>query len=285
MSAGLSLRRLLGRGNAATVCVPHPFNPLSNFAYFAPGAADVRIYQDGILNYYDAVNPLNRRSVLLAQRIKAAALLLRYTPYDGHLSGIEARNASVGYFTHPEHVARPASFAKVTRIGFDAAVIAGARRRSGEPCTLFLDQPIEQTLPRETARSLRLSAQVFAESLGRPIVYKPHYTQRQPFAARPGWRSVSVEEATLPAEEVVANRPVATVVSFYSSALMNVRLAMPDVQCIAVGASAVNITINDTQATLADLLSKFGVQTLEPVDTSHEAEVRRLGSTPWPMDS
>lgn len=272
--AGLSLRRILRKGRDAVVCIPHPFNPLTNFAFFAPGAKEVRIYQDGILNYYDAANPFSKASVLTLQRLKAAAALMPYRPYTGHLSGIEAREVSTGYFTHPKLVALPARFARIVRLAFDASIQPSDQAPCDEPITLFLDQPIERSVSFATAESCRELARDFAESLGRPVVWKPHYTQRSTFVARKGWRAATAAEEAMPAEGMLAGRRIETVVSFFSSALANIRMSRSDVRCVAVGAAMVPVWINGEERTMADLLGKFGVETIDPEDFSESTGPR-----------
>lgn len=264
ISAGMSLRSLLKPGMDAIVCVPHPFNPLSNFAYFAAGTAEARIYQDGILNYYDAANPFVDSSVLWQRRLKAAMALLPFRPYPGHLSGIDARDVSVGYFTHPELAVNSERFAQLTHLKFDASLLEDDRSPTGEPVVLFLDQPIERFMSPEAALLLREQAIGFADSLGRPVIYKPHYTQAAVVPRRSGWRMVSSREAMLPAEEIPALRSIETVVSFFSSALANIRLARPSVRCIAVGSGAMPVRIGGRSLTMADLFRSLDVETMDP---------------------
>lgn len=263
LAAGRSLRRVLAKGANATVCVPHPFNPLSNFACFAPGANDVRIYQDGMLNYYDATNPFGQAFALARRRLLALGALLPYRAYAGHLSGIEARSISTGYFTHPEHVVLKECFSRIAPIKFAASLASIDQAEEGNAVTLFLDQPIERFVPAEDVVPLRRLAREVADSMGRPVLYKPHYVQRYPFGIEPGWQLASDEEMALPAEEIPMIRSVGAVVSFCSSALVNIRLLQPGVRCVAVGGTLVPIRIDGEQKTVADLLSKFGVETVE----------------------
>lgn len=265
MAAGMSLRRILAKGANATVCVPHPFNPLSNFACFAPGAKDFRIYQDGILNYYDAANPFGRKFMLARRRLLALGALLPYRAYEGHLSGIEARPVSTGYFTHPEHIVLKERFSRVSALKFDVSLAPINQDGADRAVTLFLDQPIERFVPAERVQPLRRLAQEVVGSMGCPVLYKPHFTQRQPFGLAPGWKVASDDEMALPAEEIPAIRPVGAVVSFCSSALASIRLLQPKVRCIAIGAAAVPVQIDGEVKTMADLLSKLGVETIESI--------------------
>lgn len=265
LAAARQLKHLLRQGDAV-VCVPHPFNPLSNHAFFAAGTGEVRLYQDGILNYYDAKNPFCKARVLMGRRLKAAAILLPYRSYRGHLSGMEERSIAAGYFTHPGLVSMPHRFGELHQISFDnvpgASEMATAEQMVG-PVTLFLDQPIESFFPEVAARQIRKRAFDYAESFGLQVLYKPHYTQHSRWPIRSHWQLASREERSLPAEELPARRPITAVVSFFSSALANIQLARPQIHCVAVGADAVPVTINNRESTLARLLSGLGVQTVD----------------------
>jgi hypothetical protein len=262
--AATRLRRILRRGESAVVCVPHPFNPLSNLAFFAPGVEEIRIYQDGILNYYDAPNPFGRAQVLLGRSFRAALIGVPYRAYAGHLSGIEARRITAGYFTHPERIVLSGMFDRLHRLDFGKVKAIEVTENVGtEPVTLFLDQPVEALMPRPLAKVLRERAFDFAESLGHRVLYKPHYVQHPPWPARPGWILASAEERFLPAEELLYKRPVASIVSFWSSALASIAFLHPKVECVAVGAASIPLKIDGRATTMADLLSGFGVRTID----------------------
>src|SRR5690348_7020401 len=108
--------RLMGRGEQVDVYLPHPFNPLSNHAFFHAGSSRRFIYQDGILNYYDAATPLNSFSVRMRRRAKAFVVGAHYRMYRGHLSGIDCRPVAGGYFTHPDRVVSSEKFSSVRRL-------------------------------------------------------------------------------------------------------------------------------------------------------------------------
>ena len=165
--------RLMRRGEQVDLYVPHPFNPLSNYAFFHAGSSRRLIYQDGILNYYDAAAQLNSFSGRMRQRAKSAALGVPYHMYGGHLSGIDCRPVAGGYFTHPDRVVSSEKFSSLRRFEF---------RREGDGReahhdVLFLDQPLESIVGVERAQELRHHTLEYANALGSRVYYKPHYAQ------------------------------------------------------------------------------------------------------------
>ena len=260
--AGREIDRLASRYGGIDVYVPHPYNPLSNHAFFHPRVDGRYIYQDGLLNYYDASSPLASWRARLGRTMRAMAAGLRYRTYTGHLSGIESEAISGGFFTHPDRVVRAERFPALTRIDLRHAAGAFA---AGED-TLFLDQPIEAVVGAEIATDLRRKTLKYVNSLGGRVYYKPHYSQQRETSLDPTWRLVGGDLAAQPAECVAPRLGVANVVSFFTSALANIALSNEGVVCHATAAHLVPITVDGRASTLADLLSSFGVLIVEPTN-------------------
>ncbi|HEX7074284.1 MAG TPA: hypothetical protein VF226_09610 [Hyphomicrobiaceae bacterium] len=265
--AGRDLDRIAKRYGEVDVYVPHPFNPLSNRAFFHPSASGRFIYQDGLLNYYDALSPLSSRGRRLRQMAKAAAVGLLYRTYEGHLSGVDSRTVSGGFFTHPDRIVRAGSFPVLRRLDF------GRGDKGGRPIpdggTLFLDQPIEEVVDAGVARELRRQTLDYVNRLGGRVYYKPHYSQKDARCFDAAWRPVGRELGALPAEWVAPKLDVANVVSFFTSALANVAMSNDAVTCHATAAHAVPISIDGRRTSLAELLSGFGVKTVDLLPPRH----------------
>ena len=176
----------LAPGDELAVYVPHPFNPLANFAFFLPATGSRHIYQDGLLNYYDAPSPLGNRRTRLKQRLKAAAIGVPFRPYRGHLSGIDSAPVASGFFTHPDKIVCPEKFQSLHRLQMHASTSGPRPPLLG---TLFLDQPIESLVAGNKANELRSRTIDYVKRLGGPVFYKPHYNQRDASAPDPEWGS------------------------------------------------------------------------------------------------
>lgn len=259
--AGREIKHLIrGVDNVSNVdiYVPHPFNPLSNYAFFLSEHSKKYIYQDGILNYYDAPSPLGSRSCLLKQKAKAAVIGLPYRSYTGHLSGIDATAIAGGFFTHPEKVVQASRFQRIDKLYLaQPPTDSPTKSRSG---TLFLDQSIEASVEKSVASELRLRTVDFVNKLGGPVFYKPHYAQKAKSSSDPSWKELDNHSQSLPAELLVAQLGVKSVVSFFSSALANIALNHSNIDCYATAADAVHVTIDGRPTMLAEVLSGLGVK-------------------------
>lgn len=253
--------RMMARGEQVDFYLPHPFNPLSNHAFFHEGPNRRFIYQDGILNYYDAATPLASFSARMRQRAKAALIGARYRMYGGHLSGIDSRPVAGGFFTHPDRVVSVEKFPLLRRLAF-----RGDRRVAefaAEGDVLFLDQPVELIVGTERARELRRRTVEYIDALGARVLYKPHYAQGREKSLGPRWVPLAPGLSALPAEWALARIRVAHVVSFCTSALANIAMSDSTITCHATAANLIPISVNGRRTTLAEVLSSLGVKVVE----------------------
>lgn len=253
--------RLMARDEQADLYIPHPFNPLSNYAFFRPEPNRRFIYQDGILNYYDAATPLSSISKRLRQRAKAAALGVRFRMYDGHLSGVDCRPVAGGFFTHPDRVVAAEKFPVLRRLDFKHE--PQPREALARHDVLFLDQPVESLVGTERARDLRRRTIEYTNALGGRVFYKPHYTQGRVTSFDHGWLPIAPELSALPAEWALARMNVAHVVSFCTSALANIAASDSAVTCHATAANMIRVSVNGRCTTLGEVLSGLDVKVVE----------------------
>ena len=253
--------RMMKRGEQVDLYLPHPFNPLSNHAFFHAGSNRRFIYQDGILNYYDAAVPLASFSARIRQRAKAALIGARYRMYVGHLSGIDSRPVAGGFFAHPDRIVSAEKFPALRRLAFRSDRRAADLAAEGD--VLFLDQPVELIVGIERARELRRRTVEYIDSLGARVLYKPHYAQGREKSLRPHWVSLAAELSALPAEWALARIRIAHVVSFCTSALANIAMIDSAINCHATAANLIPVSVNGRRTTLAEVLSGLGVKVVE----------------------
>jgi hypothetical protein len=253
--------RIMASGKQVDLYLPHPFNPLSNHAFFREGPIRRFIYQDGILNYYDAVTPLASFRARMRQRAKGAAIGARYRMYGGHLSGIDSQPVAGGVFTHPDLVVSADKFPVLRRLAFSRNYRTTAPTVEGD--VLFLDQPIESIVGTDRARDLRRRTVEYIDALGARVFYKPHYAQGQERSLAPHWVQLGPEVSKLPAEWALARIRVAHVVSFCTSALANIAMSDDTVTCHATAADLIPVSVNGRRTTLAEVLSGLGVKVVE----------------------
>lgn len=261
VEARREIDRTMARGKQVDLYLPHPFNPLSNHAFFREGPIRRFIYQDGILNYYDAATPLASFLARMRQRAKGAVIGARYRMYGGHLSGIDSRPVAGGVFTHPDLIVSADKFPVLRQLDF-----GGRPRKTAPPMegdVLFLDQPIESIVGAERARELRRRTVEYTDALGARVLYKPHYAQGRGKSLAPHWVRLAPEVSKLPAEWALARIRVAHVVSFCTSALANIAMSDDTITCHATAANLIPVSVNGRRTTLAEVLSGLGVKVVE----------------------
>ncbi|HJR12873.1 MAG TPA: hypothetical protein VJ833_03155 [Rhodanobacteraceae bacterium] len=253
--------RMMACGEQVDLYLPHPFNPLSNHVFFHNRPIRRFIYQDGILNYYDAATPLASFSARMRQRVKAAVIGARYRLYGGHLSGIDSRPVAGGFFTHPDLVVSADKFPALRRLTFRSIERTPDLVDVGD--VLFLDQPVELVVGAERACELRRRTAEYIDTLGARVLYKPHYAQGRERSLGPRWMPLAPELSALPAEWALARIRVAHVVSFCTSALANIAMSDRTITCHATAANLVPVSVNGRRTTLAEVLSGLGVKVVE----------------------
>ena len=239
------------------IYLPHPFNPLSNHAFFHSGASRRFVYQDGILNYYDAASPLASLEWRMQQRAKAMAVGIRYRVYGGHLSGVDSLPVAGGFFTHPDRIVRAGKFPQLRHLNFkrNRGDVEIERGRD----TLFLDQPLDAMLGLQHKDQLRRHTVEYANSLGGRVYYKPHDAQGREKSFDPKWTALTPDLCKLPAEWVVGRIGVANVVSYCTSALANIAMSYQSIACHATAAKFISVSLDGRDTTLGEVLSGLGV--------------------------
>jgi len=260
-AARRDIDEIMGGGKHVDLYLPHPFNPLANHAFFHAGSCSRFIYQDGILNYYDATAPLGSLSARLRQRAKGLAVGISYRMYEGHLSGIDALPVAGGFFTHPDRIVGAGKFPSLRRLDFHHEAKHAKTVVHGD--TLFLDQPIESVVGAVRARELRRLTVDYVNALGGRVFYKPHYAQSRSRSCDKAWVPLDPELSALPAERAVARVNVARVVSFCTSALANVAMSDSQIECHATAASCVPVTVDGRPTDLGEVLSGLGVRVVD----------------------
>lgn len=252
---------IMGSGRRVDLYLPHPFNPLANHAFFHAGSCRRFIYQDGILNYYDATVPLGSFASNVRQCAKGLAIGSWFRSYGGHLSGIDALPVAGGYFTHPNRIAHAGKFPSLQRLDFHHE--GKNSDTGGRRDTLFLDQPIELVVGQALARELRNLTVDYVNALGGRVLYKQHYSQGRSISCDKTWTLLDPVLSRLPAERVVPELKVSFVVSFFSSALANVAMSDSAIECHATAANCIPVTVDGRATDLGEVLSGLGVRVVD----------------------
>ena len=232
-SIARKLRKLRSQKKIVSVSAPHPHNLLSNSLILTPGNFSVNIYEDGAGNYCASNVEGRLKEKSKRKRIIGPLVGYRYLDYSGHISGLDERLMDNGYFISPENIYRPERFLKLHRIDLDLPeedAISGF-----ENAALILDQDIEEVLEEQVADKLRAKMYNLANSLGTTILVKSHPASSKILEYH-GYKAEPIILDAKEAAEILALRyRPRYVVSYFSSALKNIKQLLPETQCIEIG--------------------------------------------------
>src|SRR5690606_32414095 len=99
------VRKLISNGTPLDIYIPHPGNIFSNFLFFSDrNGRKVFIYEDGLLNYYDAIS--SNAFVGRCKKLLARAFGTPYRDYSGHLAGYDAGQYDGAFLSMPGKAVR-----------------------------------------------------------------------------------------------------------------------------------------------------------------------------------
>ncbi len=140
---------------------------------------------------------------------------------------------------------------------------AGASEATRSRDTLFLDQAIESAVGAARAQTIRRRTAEYVNALGGRVFYKPHYAQGRVATRDRSWTPLDPTLNALPAEWVVARMGFANVVSFFTSALVNIAMGSGTTTCHATAAGVVPVSVDGRATNLGEVLSGLGVTVVD----------------------
>lgn len=253
------LRLVLRRIGEIHVYVPHPCNVFSNLAFFFKHVETVNIYEDGLLNYYDVDS--GRGKVKVGQRVFSLICGAPYRQYRGHLAGYDARKVDVLYVSRREQVVAGEKVREVVQLDVPSENINMVKGR-----VLFLDQDVRSFISESRRGELIDMMLENYPSEHYEYIYKGHHDFNAP---KIKMSILQDDLAGLPAELVVSKLRPEIVVSFFSSALLNIATGFSNITCVSLAASDVPITRDGVPCSLADVFVHSGVTCFSMEESSY----------------
>lgn len=235
---GVELRRIQARYAALSVYLPHPYHLPTNYLLFGLPNRSAYLIPDGLLNYYDRRIRFRQFVPMLAKSVLALGLGLWYRPYTGHLTAYEQKVYQGVYTFNPEGLLTDTG--QLRRISLGTGLRPGSTDSSAKAC-LVLDQDIESVVKAADARRMRAVLRDYLQAGGFETLYYKGHPSRvggQPLGDGPGLAPVRTISSPLPVELLIPDYGPAEVVSFFSSALLNIRDLYPSIRCTAIGMNA-----------------------------------------------
>lgn len=234
--------------------IPHPGHLLTNPVFWLNSPrVKLYLYEDGLLNYYDATALAQR--VNWGQKLVALMFGYRLRACIGHLSGCDEKPYEGAYLSQPDKAVRRGRLGQIKRLP------SCGKTFTPQPNTvLFLDQ---NTTDRLTATQRVCALEILFKAYPSDrfhYIYKPHHDYES--ALQSTMQPLQPELSRMPAELLVDTLHPSHVVSFYSSALMNIKRSHPWVHCISVGAEHIAIERDGSRQTLKSLFLEMQVTCL-----------------------
>lgn len=251
----ITVHHLMARGYPLDIYIPHPGHIMSNYLFFGniPGRR-LYLYEDGLLNYCDVAQP--NPFVNTTKRLLARIGGLPYRDYIGHIAGYDAGSYDGAFLSTPEQAVRKECLGEVHRLLFPVEKLEVERN-----LILFLDQNVSSRMSA-TAQEECINAMFAAYPKGSyQYFYKPHHDHASHLAAI--MDPLDSHLRNLPAELVIERLRPSHVVSFFSSALVNIKRSWPQIHCVSLAADHITISRNGTPSSLRDLFEGMGVTCLE----------------------
>lgn len=214
--------------NKVRVFIPHPFHFATNYAAFNVGAEEFNLLPDGLLNYYERLINERDKKLMAAKKLLGVILGLTYSPYCGLLTG-----ESVIKYTHFYDIK------SVLKRKNNQAILPEFENLINQKVVLFLDQEIEHLVSKEEEECLRKAAiEYILLKKYNTVIYKRHPSSNKftSFLKKSGINVIELKN-NLPIELIINQLPVNEVVSFISSALLNLLYMRPEILATSIGVS------------------------------------------------
>jgi hypothetical protein len=237
--------------------LPHPDHLLGNTLFFNKNAQSISLLEDGILNYYNY-----KQAHAIAKKSEQRRKLTRFTPfsytiYTGHLSGVDncPTPELYGWFTDPEQIIKKSKFKHLNKINLPASSEQPANLNN---TVLLLEQPLEKFLNETTAQFIRSKTKKFIEENFSEVIIKPHPQHTSTDSNIKNKVDFSFE-SNIPIEEIILKINPAAVISFCSTALINISKISSNTKCISIGINEITNELPDVQK-IKDLFLKNNIE-------------------------
>jgi len=243
--------KLILRKKCINVYIPHPKNPFTNFIIYTK-LNSINIYEDGIMNYYDvnsADHPIDNLKIKIMKLCK-----LKYKDYQGHLTGLEFLKINKYYLSRPDlAVLKNKAQKKI------CLPVLQNKKSLVKKRILFLDQRTDNFISKQIRNEkLKIMFSIYSPS-EYEYLYKSHHDYSENILIN----KISKNLEAKPAEEVVELLSPEIVISFFSSALINIKMSNPNIKCYWLAANIIEISRNTKKTNLSSIFTEANVINIE----------------------
>lgn len=258
-------RIMLLAGKEINILLPHPEQLLANYFFYSNKVDNRYIFEDGLMNYYDARLSGGNLKRAKKRRLSACCLFYRYNIVSGYLSGCDDRIIKGTFAKFIDMLYKPEKHGEL----FEIATHAVNSVMPLYNTALFLDQDVETIYGHNIASCLRSHINTFLQRFDRVYVKKHHdYLCSQSLQSLPLNNLCDLDSNLniIPAEDVVEVLKPFVVVSFTSTALINIASRHKNIKCYYCLPESHMVDTVLGNIPLSELFNKFGVLAVDLCD-------------------
>lgn len=238
------------------LCVAHHHHEFINRIFFSKNTNEILLYQDGVANFYDPVIPL-----WVEQKIERRLNALRFFGFGSYVQCSDffcAEKIGKVYTYFPlllsDNLREKGELVQVDSVSYEA----------NKGVVLFIDQPVDSYFSKgEKDLVFRKIKDTLAKY--RKVYVKRHHDGNFFGESVDVFKGGEFEVVTesITAEELLILIKPELVISFYSSALINIKLMGIDVKMLGFSPAKMKINRNGKEVSLRNFFSLFGVSLYE----------------------
>ena len=178
--------------------------------------------------------------------------------YKGFVTGINQIKYDGAFVTHPELIVMRSHYGNLFKI---VKYKPKKNIKLLSNVALFVDQPLEHIFTINDLCKINLKLNNFIDSIDKKVYFKIHYDSKNTVENNK-FTILSNSYRTMPVELLIEEIKPSIVISYFSSALMNIKKMYPQIKCISIGANLRKIQINGKNKNFADLIAQFDIENI-----------------------
>jgi hypothetical protein len=226
----IDIRKLRRNYQKCIIFICHPWHIPTNYALFSLRHEEAYMLPDGLLNYSDTQVEKRRYRKMLVKVALGLFTGLPYRPYKGHLTACDQKLYNGVYTFNPKRLRTHSGNLHILQLPLFE------QSPSDRKTILILEQPIELLLKNNEVEQLRQALWDYVEKGNfECVLYKPHPTEAKQEPPSELKEKIEIVTSMLPAEMLIEKKKPNEVISYFSSALINIADFYPSIHCVSVG--------------------------------------------------
>jgi len=240
--------KLLYNHNIDMLYAAHPYHFASNFFWWR--CRRITLLQDGLLNYYNCYTETVIRGMVI-KKLLYSFFMLPYRIYNGHLTAYNDPHVQSGYFFSVKNL--------ITKTPDNRTLEMDSCLNPDSTVCLFLDHELNASASQISTVNNMIEDYLIKNQITK-IYIKKHPSYPVCNFATDKVLSHVLENVTEPIELCYAQLKPMHILSYYSSAIVNIKIINPNIKSIAFGVKLIKDEATRNQ--IIDMFKQFEVLTL-----------------------